>query len=85
MEGLIANETYRLDVRSGEYPPFAGKLTKGQLESLKTMGLYRQASQEDRVATIIGRLLSGDPTGGKATKEQAMYIKQYMKWLNSGE
>jgi hypothetical protein len=46
---------------------------------------YRNASEDDRKATIAARLLSGDPSGGVPTSEQSMFINDIKQALQIEE
>ena len=56
------------------------ELTNQQMNFLDT-STYRNASDEDRKATIAARLLSGDPSAGAATSEQTMYVQTLKRRL----
>ncbi len=61
------NEALRLLLRKAS--PLSFQLTPEQNGLLSTT-TYANASEQDRRATILARLLSGDPSAGQATPEQ---------------
>ena len=75
-KGVMINEYSRLIMRQNDLlPPF--KLTPEQKEAFKDYGDDR--SQRE---TVVGRIISGDPSALNATPEQkefAEYIKKYFK------
>jgi hypothetical protein len=69
-QAIITNETARLAMRGGyERPTF--ELTPEQKQSFKN---YSSNIQDQR-ETIVGRILSGDPSAGNVTPEQKKYAE----------
>lgn len=73
-QAIMANELARIAMRTGLIPQYGGGLTRSQNQTLNALPYYQTASQQDRINTIMARLLSGDPTGGKGTREQREYV-----------
>lgn len=73
-QAIMANELARIAMRTGLIPQYGGGLTRSQAQTLNATPHYQNASHQDRVNTILARLLSGDPSGGKATKKQREYV-----------
>ncbi len=73
-QSVAMNESARLLIKKedGLKPDF--ELTDQQLRFLDS-STYRNASEEDRKATIAARILSGDPSGGIPTSEQQVYVE----------
>jgi hypothetical protein len=75
---VYLNEASRLWMRANGVPNIG--LTKEQEDALgKTT--YAKAGQEDKVATIIARILSGDPSAGNYTKEQKMAAESVLQQM----
>lgn len=72
--GVMKNELYRLLARDSVIPRYTGKLSPEQEKSLDENRHYAKADPADRVDTIIGRLLSGDPSAPPATPDQTLYL-----------
>ena len=66
------NEAARIDMRRNGAPTF--NLTPEQ-EKFLSGTTYAKAPQEARRSTVAARILSGDPSAGTATDEQASYVK----------
>lgn len=75
MRSIVQNETYRVNVRTGKMPRFKGSLTPEQMSFLNNTEYYSGASEEDRIDTIMARLISGDPSAGQPSSEQLDYIR----------
>ena len=73
-EAVGRNEAARIRMRDSRYSP-KFKLTREQRNFLDSTQ-YKDASPEDRAATIAARIFSGDPSGGKPTKEQLDFINK---------
>ena len=54
-------------------------LTKEQKYFLDS-NTYKNATQEDRMATIAARIFSGDSSAGEATKEQIDFVNKLKKF-----
>ena len=72
------NEAARLYMRERGVPSFS--LTPEQ-EAFLNSNSYRGASSDDRRATIMGRILSGDPSSGQPTPEQINAAEQLRRDL----
>ena len=76
-QAIITNETARLAMRGGyERPTF--ELTPEQKQSFKN---YSSNIQDQR-ETIVGRILSGDPSAGNVTTEQKKYAEGLRSVMN---
>ena len=73
-DAVVVNESARIKMRSKEFKP-TFKLTPEQEKFLNSTS-YKDASDTDRRATIAARILSGDPSAGKPTKEQLDFVKK---------
>jgi hypothetical protein len=73
-QAIMANELARIAMRQGLIPPYRGGLTKQQTQTMNTTPYYQTASHQDRVNTVLARLLSGDPSAGKGSKKQREYV-----------
>jgi hypothetical protein len=58
------------------------QLTDRQISFLDS-STYRNASEEDRRATIAARILSGDPSAGVPTPEQQVYVQTLRQRLSA--
>ena len=58
------------------------QLTDRQISFLDS-STYRNASEEDRKATIAARILSGDPSAGVPTPEQQVYVQTLRQRLSA--
>jgi hypothetical protein len=74
-QAVSQNETARVLIRTGKVPKPNFALTKEQTDYLDTSSYYKDAKEEDRLATIAARLFTGDPTSGVGTQEQKDYIR----------
>lgn len=70
---VAINEAARVWMRTKDdfKPNF--ELTQQQKDFLDTTD-YAGASDQDRMATIAARILSGDPSAGQPTPEQMMFV-----------
>jgi hypothetical protein len=82
-QAVAINESSRILMRQPKYAPDFD-LTEQQVRFLDST-TYRNASEDDRKATIAARLLSGDPSGGIATTEQAVFVKNLQQALQIGD
>ena len=82
-QAVAINESSRILMRQPKYAPDFD-LTDQQVRFLDST-TYRNASEDDRKATIAARLLSGDPSGGVPTSEQSVFIKTLQQALQIGE
>ena len=64
------NETVRIKLRKRPIKNFP--ITPEQTESFKTYG-----SKQNIIDTIIGRIVSGDPSAGKITDEQRKIVQKF--------
>lgn len=74
---VVDNENFRLFLRKKK-PKLNFKLTDEQRKNLSGT-TYDKAGEYQRKATILARIKTGDPSGGKATKEQTTLLKQLKK------
>jgi hypothetical protein len=79
-QAVAINEASRIIMRNPEYQP-KFELTEYQ-KSFLDSSTYRNASEEDRKATIAARILSGDPSAGAATSEQSVFVKELKKAIS---
>lgn len=70
-DAVYANEDYRNFMRNGNQPNFT--LTPEQNAFLNQTS-YQNAPLQDRQQTIAARQLTGDPTGGRQTFEQNVFV-----------
>lgn len=75
-DAVRVNETARIFMRNNLKPDF--ELTPEQDKFLETT-TYKNASPEERKSTIAARILSGDPSAGKPSKEQLAFIEKLKK------
>jgi hypothetical protein len=78
-QAVAINESARVLMRNPKYMPDFD-LTTEQVRNLDTTD-YRTASEQDRMATIAARILSGDPSGGTPTTAQMMFVKELREAL----
>jgi hypothetical protein len=80
-DAVALNEYGRIVMRTN--PQFAPnfKLTDEQLKFLSS-NTYKDAPEQDRLATIAARLLSGDPSAGTPTIEQLKFVNSLQDYLN---
>lgn len=72
IESVRMNEAARVHMRRNQAPEF--DLTPEQSEALAET-TYKNASEQDRRATIAARILSGDPSARQPTPQQMDYVK----------
>ena len=78
---VIKNEATRILIRTGKIEKPNFDLTDEQNKFLENTA-YKNASEEDRKATIAARLFSGDTSGQKATEDQMKYIAKLSDLFN---
>jgi hypothetical protein len=71
-QSVAVNEAGRIMMRNPEFKPDF-ELTTQQKNFLDTT-TYRNASEDERKATIAARILSGDSSSGIPTPEQNMFV-----------
>ena len=71
------NEALRIYVRKTK--PDLPDLTDEQKKKIASNPIYSKADPYDQKATILGRIASGDPSGGKPSKEQEDFVKKAVK------
>ena len=78
---VMLNEGARLLMRNDAdfSPDFS--VTEEQDNILNGLDFYKNASPEDRKATLAGRLISGDPSAGQPTEEQGLFVKRLIQSL----
>lgn len=72
-QSVANNEAARILMRKSEFKPDF-ELTPQQKAFLDTT-TYRNATEEERKATIAARLLSDDPSAGIPTAQQDVFVK----------
>jgi hypothetical protein len=82
-QSVAINESSRILMRKPQYRPNFD-LTDEQVRFLDST-TYRNASEDDRKATIAARLLSGDPSGGVPTSEQSVFVSDLKQALKMEE
>jgi hypothetical protein len=80
-DAVALNEYGRIVMRTN--PQFAPnfKLTDEQTKFLGS-NTYKDAPEQDRLATIAARLLSGDPSAGTPTIDQLKFVNSLQDYLN---
>lgn len=78
LDAVRMNEAARVYVRTMKLPRFS--LTKEQSETLSGTA-YESAPSADRKATLIARIISGDPSAGNATDEQKSVAAMVMQMM----
>jgi hypothetical protein len=78
-QAVAMNESARIVMRNPKYRPNF-ELTEQQIRFLDST-TYRNASEDDRKATIAARIVSGDPSGGVPTSEQSVFINDIKQAL----
>lgn len=73
-QAVAMNESARLLIKKEDRLKPDFELTDQQVRFLDS-STYRNASEEDRKATIAARILSGDPSAGVPTPEQQVYVE----------
>ena len=76
-EAIVQNEKARLTMRNG-YPRPNFDLTE---EQAKAFGNYSPDIQ-DQKETVVGRILSGDPSQGEITKQQKQYAEELKRFMD---
>jgi hypothetical protein len=79
-DAVALNEYSRIIMRTN--PNFAPnfKLTDEQTKFLGS-NTYKDAPEQDRMATIAARLLSGDPSAGTPTIDQLKFVNSLQEYL----
>ena len=79
-DAVALNEYSRIIMRTN--PQFAPnfKLTDEQTKFLGS-NTYKDAPEQDRLATIAARLLSGDPSAGTPTIDQLKFVNSLQEYL----
>jgi hypothetical protein len=80
-DAVIKNEATRILIRTGQVEKPNFDLTEEQNKALNNT-TYKNASEDDRRATIAARLLTGDTSGQDATEEQMNYISKLSDIFN---
>lgn len=78
-QSVAINESSRILMRQPKYAP-KFDLTDQQKSFLDSTS-YRNASEDDRKATIAARILSGDPSAGIPSNEQTLFASELRKQL----
>ena len=80
-DAVALNEYGRIVMRTN--PQFAPnfKLTDEQAKFLST-NTYKDAPEEDKLATIAARLLSGDPSAGTPTIDQLKFVNKLKEYMD---
>jgi len=78
-QSVAINESSRILMRQPKYAP-KFDLTYQQKSFLDSTS-YRNASEDDRKATIAARILSGDPSAGIPSNEQMLFASELRKQL----
>jgi hypothetical protein len=80
-DAVALNEYGRIIMRTN--PNFAPnfKLTDQQSKFLGS-NTYKDAPEQDRLATIAARLLSGDPSAGTPTIDQLKFVNSLKEHIN---
>jgi hypothetical protein len=73
-QAVALNETARVKMRTTPELKPNFDLTPEQTKFLDS-NIYKQASDEDRKATIAARILSGDPSAGTPTDQQRQFVE----------
>jgi len=81
-DALIKNEATRILIRTGQIEKPNFDLTEEQNKYLDNTKYYKNASEDDRKATIAARLFTGDTSGQNATEEQMNYISKLSDLFN---
>ena len=77
------NENFRLFLRKNK-PQLDFELTDEQKENLSST-TYDKAGEYQRKATILARIKTGDPSGGKPTKEQKTLLNKLKKEMGKND
>ena len=81
-QAVAMNESARIIMRQEQYAPNF-ELTEEQKKFLDST-TYKGASPQDRQATIAARIVSGDPSAGKPTKEQMQFVNRLRQTMSTG-
>lgn len=73
-QSVAINESARVLIKKDASLKPSFELTPEQ-EKFLSSNTYRNASEEDKKATIAARILSGDPSAGTPTEEQQRYVE----------
>ena len=73
-EAVKKNEALRIYIRQEQ--PELPDLTAEQKEYIRSNPSYSGADEYSQRATILGRLASGDPTGGTPSEAQKDFLKK---------
>jgi hypothetical protein len=80
-DAVALNEYGRIVMRNNpEFSP-TFKLTDEQ-ESFLNSNTYKDAPEQDRLATIAARVLSNDPSAGTPTPDQLKFVNSLKKHIN---
>jgi hypothetical protein len=79
-QSVALNEAARVKMKKDDALKPKFELTKDQ-EAFLNSNSYQSANDDDRKATIAARILSGDPSAGKPTDEQLMFVDTLRKSL----
>ncbi len=77
---VFQNESARIIMRTDEKAKPTFSLTDEQKKFLDS-NAYKDASPQDRAATIASRILTGDPSAGKPTKEQLEFVDKLKRMM----
>jgi hypothetical protein len=80
-DAVIKNEATRILIRTGQVEKPIFDITEEQGKFLDNT-TYKNASEDDRKATIAARLLTGDSSGQTATEDQMNYISKLSDFFN---
>jgi hypothetical protein len=80
-DAVALNEYGRIVMRTN--PQFAPNFILSD-EQTKFLGsnTYKDAPEQDRLATIAARLLSGDPSAGTPTIDQLKFVNKLKDYIN---
>jgi len=80
-DGVALNEYSRIIMRTN--PQFAPNfvLSDEQTKFLDS-NTYKDAPEQDRMATIAARLLSNDPSAGTPTIDQLKFVNKLQEYIN---
>jgi len=81
-DAVIKNEATRILIRTGQIEKPNFDLTEEQNKYLDNTTYYKNASEDDRKATIAARLFTGDTSGQNATEDQINYISKLSDFFN---
>lgn len=78
---ILQNEAARLAMRGMQAPPQMTKPQSGYLATVNNGQPYAGGNDRAQRETMIGRLLSGDPSAGQISPEQRAYADEVMRRL----